>query len=87
MRSGAVRDLAHARQHVKSILLGHGIRYPQDTWWTKEHIQWLHRRNLCEPALQFTYKADVEQAELLVAYLARIDKQVAATPRHAVALR
>ncbi|WAH97474.1 hypothetical protein [Arthrobacter sp. MMS18-M83] len=50
-------------------LLRHGIRYTKDTRWTKEHIQWLHRQNLGEPALQFTYQADVEQAELLAGHL------------------
>jgi hypothetical protein len=49
------------------------------TRWTKEHSRWLHRQRFAEPALQFTYEADVEQAELLAGHLARIDKQVAAT--------
>ncbi|WPU11091.1 IS110 family transposase [Pseudarthrobacter oxydans] len=79
LRSGTTNDLAHTRQHVNAILLRHGIRYPKDTRWTKEHIQWLHRQHLGEPALQFTYQANVEQAELLAAHLARIDKQVTAT--------
>ena len=79
LRSGTAKDLAHARQHVNAILLRHGIRYPKDTRWTKEHRLWLHRQHFDEPALQFTYQADVEQAELLAAHLARIDKHVAAT--------
>lgn len=79
MRSGTATDLAHGRQHVNAILLRHGIRYPKETRWTKEHRLWLHRQRFEEPALQFTYEAGVEQAELLAAHLARIDKQVAAT--------
>jgi transposase len=79
LRSGTARDLAHARQHVNAILLRHGIRYPKDTRWTKEHGQWLHRQHFDQQALQFTYEADVEQAELLAGHLARIDKHVAAT--------
>jgi transposase len=34
---------------------------------------------LTEPDLQFTFEADVEQAELLAGHLKRIDKQVATT--------
>lgn len=79
LRSGAAKDLAHARRHVNAILLRHGIRYPNDSRWTKEHRLWLHRQRFDEPALQFTYDADVEQAELLAAHLARIDKQITAT--------
>ncbi|WP_181039037.1 transposase, partial [Arthrobacter sp. Y81] len=73
LRSGTAKDLAHARQHVNAILLRHGIRYPKDTRWTKEHGLWLHRQRFEEPALQFTYEADVEQAELLAGHLKRID--------------
>lgn len=79
LRSGMAKDLAHARQHVNAILLRHGIRYPKDTWWTKEHREWLHRQRFEELALQFTYEADVEQPELLVAHLSRIDKHAAAS--------
>src|SRR6476620_11007226 len=79
LRSGTARDLAHARQHVNAILLRHGLRYPKDTRWTQEHRLWLHQQRFDEPALQFTYDADVEQAELLAAHLKRIDQQVAAT--------
>jgi transposase len=79
LRSGTARDLAHARQHVNAILLRHGIRYPKETRWTREHSLWLHRQHFDEPALQFTYEADVERAELLAGHLARIDRQVAAT--------
>jgi transposase len=78
-RSGTATDLAHARQHVNAILLRHGTRYPKETRWTKEHGLWLHRQRFDEPALQFTFEADVEQAELLAGHLKRIDKQVAAT--------
>ena len=51
----------------------------QDTKWTKEHGLWLHRQHFDQPALQFTYEADVEQAELLAGRLQRIDRQVTAT--------
>ena len=64
---------------MNAILLRHGIRYPKETRWTKEHGLWLHRQRFDEPALQFTYEADVEQAELLAGQLKRIDKHVAAT--------
>lgn len=79
LRSGTAKDLAHARQHVNAILLRHGIRYPKESRWTKEHSLWLHRQHFDEPALQFTYEADVEQAELIAGQLKRIDKQVAVT--------
>jgi len=79
LRSGTARDLAHARQRVNSLLLRHGIRYPENTRWTQEHRRWLRRQHFDEPALQFTYDADVEQAELLAGRLAHIDKQVTAT--------
>jgi transposase len=78
LRSGTARDLAHARQHVNAILLRHGIRYPKDARWTKEHSLWLHRQLFDEQALQFTYEADIEQAELLAEHLKRIDTHVAA---------
>ncbi|MBE4720460.1 transposase [Pseudarthrobacter sp. AB1] len=54
LRSGTARDLAHARRHLNAILLRHGIRYPKETRWTKEHSLWLHRQRFEEPALQFT---------------------------------
>jgi transposase len=79
LRSGTAKDLAHARQHVNAILLRHGIRYPEDTRWTKEQSRWLHRQHFEEPALQFTYQADVEQAELHAGHLKRIDRQVTVT--------
>ena len=78
LRTGAARDLAHARQHVNAILLRHGLRYPKDTKWTQEHQRWLHRQHFQDPLLQFTYENDIEQAELLAARLKRIDKQVTA---------
>lgn len=65
LRSGTARDLAHARQHVNAILLRHGTRYPKEIRWTKEHGLWLHRQRFDEPALQFTFEAEVEQAEML----------------------
>lgn len=64
---------------MNAILLRHGIRYPKDTGWTKEHGLWLHRQHFEEPALQFTYEADVEHGELLAGHLKRIDNQVTAT--------
>lgn len=77
LRATAAKNLAHARQHVNAILLRHGIRYPKKTKWTLEHQQWLHRQRFDSPLLQFTYEADVEQAELLAAHLKRIDQRVA----------
>lgn len=81
LRTGAARNLAHARQQVNAILLRHGVRYPKDTKWTQEHSTWLHRQHFDAPALEFTYQADVEQVELLAGQLGRIDRQVAATAR------
>ncbi|MCG2621238.1 IS110 family transposase [Arthrobacter sp. I2-34] len=79
LRATAAKNLAHARQHVNAILLRHGIRYPKKTKWTKEHVLWLHRQHFDSPVLQFTWEADLEQAELLAAHLKRIDQRVAAT--------
>lgn len=79
LRAGTAKDLAHARQRVNAILLRHGIRYPKDTRWTQEHRAWLVHQHFSDPALQFTYEADLEQAELLATHLARIDKQVTTT--------
>jgi transposase len=76
LRAVASKDLTHARQQVNAILLRHGLRYPNDTKWTREHHRWLHRQRFQDPVLQFTYENDVEQAELLAARLKRIDKQV-----------
>jgi transposase len=81
LRATAAKDLAHARQHVNAVLLRHGIRYPEKTKWTKEHGAWLHRQRFDSPVLQFTYQADVEQAELLAAHLKRIDQRVAAVAK------
>lgn len=81
LRSTAAKNLAHARQQVNAILLRHGIRYPKETKWTKEHGAWLHRQHFDSPVLQFTYDADVEQAELLAAQLKRIDQRVVAAAR------
>ena len=78
LRSGTAKDLAHARQHVNAILLRHGTRYPEETRWTREHSRWLHRQRFDQPALQFSYETDLEQAEMLAGQLARIDQQVAA---------
>ncbi|UNK45758.1 IS110 family transposase [Arthrobacter sulfonylureivorans] len=79
LRAAAAKDLAHARQHVNAFLLRHGIRYPKDTKWTLEHHAWLHRQRFTDPVDQFTYDADLEQAELLAVHLKRIDKQLMAT--------
>lgn len=79
LRSGTAKDLAHVRQHVNAILLRHGIRYPKDARWTKEHYLWLHRQHFDQPPLQFTYEAHIEQAELLAGHLSRIDKHISAT--------
>jgi transposase len=79
LRSGTAKDVAHARQHVNAVLLRHGIRYPKESRWTQEHKLWLHRQHFDQPPLQFSYDADLEQAELLAGHLKRIDKQVAAT--------
>ena len=81
LRFRAAKDLAHARQHVNAILLRHGIRYPKKTKWTKEHQGWLRQQRFDSPLLQFTYEADVEQAELLAARLKRVDQRVAQTAR------
>jgi transposase len=76
LRARAAKNLAHARQHVNALLLRHGIRYPKETKWTKEHLLWLHRQRFDSPNLQFTYETDVEQVELLAAHLKRIDQRV-----------
>lgn len=81
LRATAAKNLAHARQHVNAILLRHGIRYPKETKWTREHQQWLHRQVFDSPVLQFTCEAEVEQAELLAAHLKRIDQRVAAVAK------
>ncbi|MDQ6740838.1 MAG: IS110 family transposase [Actinomycetota bacterium] len=81
LRARAAKNLAHARQHVNAILLRHGIRYPNETRWTQEHQRWLHRQRFDSPVLQFTYEADVEQAQLLAAQLKRIDQRVATVAR------
>jgi transposase len=81
LRATAAKSLAHARQHVNAILLRHGIRYPKETKWTLDHQAWLHRQRFDSKVLQFTYEADVEQAELLAANLKRIDQRVAAVAR------
>ena len=44
-------------------------------------VLWLHRQHFDSPVLQFTYEADVEQAELLAAHLKRIDQRVAAAAK------
>ncbi|WP_240974706.1 IS110 family transposase [Crystallibacter degradans] len=81
LRARAAKNLAHARQHVNAVLLRHGIRYPKETKWTQEHRVWLHRQHFESPVLQFTYEADVEQAELLAEHLKRIDHRVAEVAR------
>jgi transposase len=81
LRATAAKNLAHARQRVNAILLRHGIRYPKETKWTLEHQAWLHRQHFDSEVLQFTYEADVEQAELLAAHLKRIDQRVALVAR------
>ena len=79
LRASAAKDLAHARQHLNAILLRHGIRYPKETKWTQEHLQWLHRQRFDSKVLQFTFNAQVEQEELLAAHLKRIDQRIAVT--------
>jgi transposase len=81
LRATAAKNLAHARQHVNAILLRHGIRYPDKTKWTKAHREWLHQQHFDSEVLQFTYEADVEQAELLAANLQRIDQRVVAVAK------
>lgn len=81
LRARTAKSLAHARQRVNSILLRHGIRYPEPTKWTQAHQAWLHRQHFDSPVLQFTYDADVELAELLAAHLKRVDKEVAAVAK------
>ncbi|NVN00810.1 IS110 family transposase [Arthrobacter sp. SDTb3-6] len=76
LRATAAKNLAHARQHVNAVLLRHGIRYPKETKWTREHVLWLHRQCFDSPVLQFAWEADVEQVELLAAHLKRIDQHV-----------
>jgi hypothetical protein len=67
LRSGTVGDLAHGRQHVNAILLRHGIRYPKDTRWTKEHRLWLHRQRFDErrcssPMMPMSSRASARRA-------------------------
>ena len=81
LRATASKNLAHAHQRVNAILLRHGIRYLDGTKWTRDHLAWLHRQRFDTPILQFTYEADVEQAELLAAHLKRIDQRVALVAR------
>ena len=57
------------------------IRYLDGTKWTRDHLAWLHRQRFDSPVLQFTYEADVEQAELLAAHLKRIDQRLALVAR------
>ena len=81
LRATASKNLAHAHQRVNAILLRHGMRYLDGTKWTRDHLAWLHRQRFDAPILQFTYEADVEQAELLAAHLKRIDQRVALVAR------
>ena len=73
--------LDHARQRVNAPLHRHGIRYPEPTKCTQAHQGWLRRQHFDSLALQFTYDADVELAELLAAHLKRVDKEVAAVAK------
>lgn len=63
------------------------LRYPNDTRWTKEHSLWLHHQRFDHPALQFTYEADIEQAELLDGHLARITNTSLPPQEHAATAR
>jgi transposase len=77
LRASTAKNLAHLFS-VSMHPAPPRIRYPKDTRWTQEHRAGLLHQHFSDPALQFTYEADLEHAELLAAHLARIDKQVTA---------
>ncbi len=75
-RQRASKNLAHAKQGTNSLLLRHGLFYPEKSHWTREHWAWLRRQNLGQPATQLTLDADLELVAMLQAHLKRLEAQI-----------
>jgi transposase len=54
-REDGVNSRTRARQHLKSFLLRHGLRYAGKTSWTKAHYRWLAERNFGNSAAQTAF--------------------------------
>lgn len=72
-RGAASLDLSRSRQRISKLLLRHGILYPQDTTWTKVHLDWLTRQRFDDPALHAAYESSLQAILFATSRLAQLD--------------
>lgn len=76
-RQQASKELAHSRQRINAFILRHGLYYPEKSRWTQDHLEWLRKQHLDEPAARQTLEADIELAVILLAHLKRLETKIA----------
>lgn len=76
-RQQASKELAHARQRINAFTLRHGLYYPEKTRWTQDHLNWLRKQRLEEPAAAQTLEAAIELEVILLAHLNRLEVLIA----------
>lgn len=75
-RQQAAKELAHSRQRINALMLRHGLFYPAKSRWNREHLAWLRKQDLGQPAAQLTLDADLELVAMLLAHLKRLETQI-----------
>lgn len=81
-RAVAAKDLAHCRQRINALMLRHGLYYPEKSRWTGEHLGWLGRQRLGQPAAQLTLESYLELHILLLQHLKRLEAQITEQAAH-----
>ncbi|MEW1979836.1 IS110 family transposase [Citricoccus sp. NPDC079358] len=75
-RMAAAKDLAHCRQRINSLLLRHGLHYPEKSRWTSPHLAWLGRQRFDSTATASTLESYLEQQVLLMQHLKRLEAEI-----------
>lgn len=70
------RDLMDARHRVSKMLLRHGIVYPKDNTWGREHRRWLAGQQFTEPVSELVFGDLVAHVDGLTARKAELAERI-----------
>jgi transposase len=70
------RDLMNARHRVSKMLLRHGIIYPKDNTWGREHRTWLARQRFSEAMSELVFADLVAHVDGLTARKAQLAERI-----------
>jgi transposase len=75
-RDACRRDLMTARHRVSKMLLRHGVVYPKDNTWSREHQRWLARQQFSEQFSELVFGDLVAHVDGLTARKAQLAERI-----------